>query len=152
MLFLLFLLACAGAGATGVMFKPGTWYAELRKPGFTPPNRAFPIVWTILYILIAWAAARVAPQDDTGLAMAFFAVQIVFNAVWSPVFFGLHHMKAGIVVMTILWLAVAGTLWQFWQIDWIAGLMFVPYLVWVSIAFALNASVWWLNRNRPIAT
>ncbi|SFH09556.1 TspO and MBR related proteins [Palleronia marisminoris] len=152
MLFLLFLLASSGAAATGVMFKPGAWYGGLKKPGFTPPNWAFPVVWSILYVLIALAAARVAPEDHAGLAMAYFTVQIVFNTLWTPVFFGLHHMKAGLVVIGILWLAVAGTLWQFWQIDWIAGLMFVPYLVWVSVAFALNASVWWLNRHRPNAT
>ena len=151
-LFLLFLLACAGAATTGVMFKPGQWYADLKKPGFTPPNWAFPVVWTILYILIAWSASRVAPVDDSGHAMAFFAVQIAFNTLWTPIFFGLHNMKAGLAVIGILWLAVLGTLWQFWQIDWVAGLMFVPYLAWVSVAFALNASVWRLNRARPIAT
>lgn len=151
-LFLLFLLACAGAAATGVLFQPGKWYDALEKPAFTPPNWMFPVVWTTLYILIALAAARVAPEDGSGLAMAFFAVQLAFNAIWTPIFFGLHKMKTGLVIIGILWLAVAGTLWQFWQIDVIAGLIFIPYLAWVSVAFALNASVWRLNPDRATAT
>jgi len=152
MLFLIFLVACAGAATTGAIFEPGSWYDELEKPGFTPPNWAFPVVWTTLYICIAVAAARAAPLDDSGYAMAFFAVQVAFNTLWTPVFFGRRNMKGGLMVIAVLWLAVAGTLWQFWQLDWIAGALFVPYLVWVSIAAALNFSVWRLNRNRPIAT
>ena len=151
-LFLIFLLASAGAGATGVMFQPGRWYASLEKPSWTPPDRAFPIVWMALYICIAWAASRAAPLDGSGYAMATFAVQIAFNTLWTPVFFGLHNMKAGLLVVSILWLSVAATLWQFFGLDVLAGLLFVPYLIWVSIAFALNLSVWRLNRNRPIAT
>ncbi len=150
-LFLLFLIACGGAGTTGAMFQPGSWYESLRKPAWTPPNWVFPTVWTILYICIATAAARAAPLDRTGLAMAFFAVQIAFNTLWTPIFFGLHNMKAGLVVIGILWLAVLGTLVAFWRLDLLAGLLFVPYLVWVSTAFALNLSVWRLNRARPIA-
>ncbi len=151
-LVLLFLLACAGAATTGAMFQPGTWYEELRKPGWTPPDWAFPVVWTLLYICIAVAAARAAPRDDSGWAMAFFAVQIAFNTLWTPVFFGLHNMRGGLVVIAVLWVAVLGTMWQFLQLDLIAGLLFVPYLLWVSVAFALNLAVWLMNRNRPIAT
>ncbi len=151
-LILLFLLACAGAASTGAAFKPGTWYEELRKPGWIPPNWAFPVVWTVLYIFIAVAASRVAPRDDTGIAMAFFAVQIAFNSLWTPVFFGLHNMKGGLAVITVLWLAVLGTLVSFWRIDLLAGILFVPYLAWVSTAFALNLAVWRLNRGRPVAT
>lgn len=148
-LFLIFLAACAGAGTTGVLFKPGTWYETLDKPGWTPPNWAFPVVWTVLYIAIAYAATRAAPLDENGYAMGFFALQIVFNALWSPVFFGLHRMKGGLVVIAVLWFAVLGTLAHFWSLDLAAGLIFVPYLIWVSIAAALNFRVWRLNRDRP---
>ncbi len=151
-LFLLFLVACGGAATTGAMFQPGTWYESLRKPAWTPPNWVFPTVWTILYICVAVAAARAAPLDGTGIAMAFFAVQIAFNTLWTPIFFGLHNMKGGLLVIGILWLAVLGTLVAFWRLDLVAGLLFVPYLAWVSTAFALNLSVWRLNRERPIAT
>ncbi len=151
-LVLIFLLACCGAAATGAMFQPGSWYESLSKPSWTPPNWAFPVVWTALYVGIAVAAARAAPLDASGHAMAAFAVQIAFNTLWTPVFFGLHRMKAGLVVIGILWIAVLATLWQFLQLDLIAGLLFVPYLLWVTIAFALNAAVWQMNRGRSIAT
>lgn len=152
MLFLLFLLACGGAATTGAMFQPGTWYENLRKPDWTPPNWAFPTVWTILYFCIAIAGARAAPLDGSGYAMAFFAVQIAFNTLWTPIFFGLHKMKAGLAIIGVLWLAVLATLVAFWRLDLLAGLLFVPYLIWVSTAFALNFSVWRLNRDRAIAT
>lgn len=150
MLFFIFLASCGGAAATGAMFQPGAWYKALEKPSWTPPNWAFPVVWTILYVAIAYAATRVAPLDDTAFAMAFFAVQISFNTLWTPVFFGLHRMKAGLVVIAILWVAVLGTLTHFWSHDLIAGLLIMPYLAWVSVAAALNFQVWRLNRNRPV--
>jgi len=149
-LFFIFLLACAGAATTGAMFKPGEWYDSLEKPPWTPPNWAFPVVWTTLYICIAWAASRAAPLDDSGRAMAIFAVQIAFNTLWTPIFFGLHRMLGGLAIIGILWIAVAATLWEFLMLDLLAGLLFVPYLLWVSTAFALNLSVWRLNRRRPV--
>ena len=147
LLFLIFLSACAGAAATGVLFPPGAWYQSLEKPGWVPPNRAFPVVWTTLYVLMAWAAARVASADGGGLALAFWALQIALNTLWTPVFFGLHRMRAGLVIIALLWLAVAATLVTSWQVDRIAGLLLAPYLAWVSVAAALNYSILRLNRD-----
>ena len=144
-LFFIFLLACAGAATTGAMFQPGSWYADLVKPSWTPPNWVFPTVWTILYICIAVAAARAAPRDDSGHAMAFFAVQIAFNTLWTPVFFGLHRMGAGMIIIVLLWAAVACTMFAFFALDFYAGVLFVPYLLWVTVASALNWSVRRLN-------
>lgn len=144
-LFLTFLAACGAAAATGALFQPGAWYEGLRKPVWTPPRLAFPLVWTTLYILMAWAAMRVALRPDSGQALALWGAQIAFNTLWTPVFFGLHRMRAALVVMAGLWLSVAATTWAFWQIDAVAGAMFAPYLLWVSIAAALNASVLRLN-------
>ncbi|SFO94694.1 tryptophan-rich sensory protein TspO [Tranquillimonas alkanivorans] len=146
-LFFLFLCACAAAAATGAMFQPGAWYQRLDKPPWTPPNWAFPVVWTTLYLCIAYAAARVAVLPDSGYAMALWAVQIAFNTLWTPVFFGLRRMKAAMVVLAALWLAVAATLVAFLQLDLIAGLLFVPYLAWVTTAGALNFSVWRRNPS-----
>lgn len=145
LLFAVFLAACGASAATGAMFQPGAWYQGLRKPSWTPPPFVFPLVWTTLYVLIAWAAMRVAQLPGTGLAMALFAVQIAFNVLWTPVFFGLHRMRAALVVMAALWLSVAGTTAAFLVADTTAGLMFAPYLLWVTIAAALNASVLRLN-------
>ena len=79
--------------------------------------------------------------------MALWAMQIAFNTLWTPVFFGLHRIRAAFVIMLGLWIAVAGTMISFWQLDWIAGALFVPYLIWVTVAGALNASVWLRNPN-----
>jgi tryptophan-rich sensory protein len=83
------------------------------------------------------------------MALGFWAVQIALNTLWSPVFFGLRRMRAALIVVAVLWLAVAVTLALFLRIDWIAGLLFVPYLVWVTVATALNAAV--MRRNPAMA-
>jgi tryptophan-rich sensory protein len=153
LLFCVFLIACMGAGLTGGLFPPGPWYRKLEKPWFTPPDWVFPVTWTVLYVCIAFAGARVAMLDGNGLAMALWAAQIAFNGLWTPVFFGLRKIRLGMVMVSILWLVVLCGMVALWQLDTIAGLLFVPYLLWVTIASALNAGVWRLNpdvaRNPP---
>ena len=144
-LFLIFLAATFGAGATGAVFPPGPWYQSLAKPSWTPPNWMFPVMWTTIYILISFAAARVAVLPGSAYAMAFWAAQIAFNALWTPVFFGLHRLKGALLVMLCLWLSVLGCFVTHFQLDFWAGLAMLPYLIWVTIAGALNASVWRLN-------
>ena len=145
LLFAIFLLACAGAGMTGGLFPPGPWYRELRKPVWTPPDWVFPVTWTVLYLCMAGAGARAAMAPDNGIAMACWALQIAFNGLWTPVFFGLRKIRLGMVVVGMLWLTVLGATVALWQVDWIAGALFLPYLVWVTIAASLNAAVWRLN-------
>ena len=144
-LFLVFLTACFSAGATGSMFPPGAWYDRLKKPSWTPPNFVFPIAWLILYLCMATAATRVAMLPGAGLALALWALQLAFNVLWTPTFFGLRHIAGGGVVISFLWLSVAACTVALWQLDQLAGILFVPYLVWVSIAAALNFSVLFLN-------
>ena len=144
-LFLTFLAACGAAAATGAMFQPGDWYDGLAKPRWTPPGWLFPLVWTSLYLCMALAAMRVAGIADSGQALAFWGLQIALNTLWTPVFFGLHRMRAALGVMVGLWLAVAATTVSFAALDAVAGLLFAPYLVWVSIAGALNFTVWRMN-------
>jgi tryptophan-rich sensory protein len=146
-IFAIFLAACFAAGSTGGLFPPGDWYARLKKPWWTPPNWLFPAAWTILYLCMATAGARVAMSPDNALAMALWALQIALNGLWTPVFFGLRRMGLGLVVLGALWLSVAATLVALWQVDTLAGLLFVPYLVWVSVAGALNLSVLRLNPD-----
>ena len=153
-LFAIFLAACGAAGTTGSMFMPGAWYRGLSKPGWTPPDWMFPVTWTVLYLSSAIAAARIAPMEGNSYGMAFWALQIAFNTLWTPVFFGLHRIRAAFVVMMFLWIAVASTMIAFFQLDLIAGALFVPYLIWVTIAGALNGSVWMRNpaeAARPTA-
>lgn len=144
-LFATFLAACGAAAATGAMFNPGDWYDNLNKPRWTPPDWAFPVTWTVLYVLMAWSASRVAVLPDNAQAIAFWALQIAFNTLWTPVFFGLRRLGAGMIVILGLWGSVAATMFAFFAVDYWAGVMFVPYLVWVTIAAALNFSVWRLN-------
>ena len=146
-LFLTYLAACAAAAATGMLFKPGSWYETLQKPSWTPPKWAFPVVWTTLYLLMAWAASRIAQEPAPGQALAFWALQIALNTLWTPVFFGARRMGLGMAVIAALWLAVAATLVAFWRLDPLSGVMLLPYLAWVSVASALNWRVWRDNRG-----
>lgn len=151
-LFILFLAACGAAATTGSMFQPGPWYRGLRKPAWNPPDWVFPVAWSILYLLIAASAARVAGQPGSEFAMAFWALQMALNTLWTPVFFGLRRIKAGMVIIGFLWLAVAGAMVTAWQVDSLAGALLAPYLLWVTIAASLNGGVWALNRdeaNKP---
>ncbi len=145
--FIVFLVACCAAASTGAMFPPGPWYDDLNQPGFIPPNWLFPIAWSVLYVVIAYAASRVANMPGAGVAIGLWATQNALNAVWTPVYFGLRRMKAALIVLGALWLAVAGTIWSFWQLDPIAGMILTPYLVWVSFAGLLNFSFMRLNPD-----
>ena len=127
------------------MFQPGAWYEGLQKPSWTPAKWVFPVAWTTLYLFMSFAAMRVAQIEGSGQALAFWSLQIAFNTLWTPVFFGLRRMRAAMIVMVGLWLSVAATTWTFFGVDLIAGLLFLPYLLWVSIAGALNFSVLRLN-------
>lgn len=142
------LLACGAAAATGASFPPGKWYLTLDRPPWTPPNWLFPVAWAVLYVLMSWAAARIAPMEGAGLPMALWALQIALNTLWTPVFFGLRRFGGAIFVVVGLWLAVAATMVTFWSLDTLAGLMLAPYLVWCTVAAALNIAMW--RRNPQV--
>ncbi|WP_323040280.1 tryptophan-rich sensory protein TspO [Gemmobacter sp.] len=144
-LFLIFLAATGAAAATGTLFPPGDWYAGLTKPWFTPPPIAFPIVWTTLYVLMAAAAARVAPMPGAHYALALWALQIALNTLWTPVFFGAHRMWAGLVIVALLWLVIAAMVVAFWRLDRLAGALLLPYLAWVTVATSLTIGLIRLN-------
>lgn len=147
LLFAIFLAATFGAGATGAMFPTGEWYKQLAKPSWTPPNWVFPVMWTSIYLLIAFAGARVATMEGNAYAMAFWAAQIAFNALWTPIFFGLRRLWGALPVMGMLWVSVLGATITHWQLDLWAGLAFLPYMIWVTIAGFLNLSVARLNPD-----
>ncbi len=151
LLFLTFLATAFAAASTGSFFPTGEWYKSLRKPVWVPPNWAFPIVWTTLYILMSWAAMRVGVSGADGAviaqALALWALQIALNAIWTPVFFGLKRMRTALVIMAGLWAAVLAAALTFYAIVPVAGLMLAPYVLWVTIAFALNGAVLRLNPN-----
>ena len=148
LLFCVFLAATFAAGATGGLFPTGEWYKGLNKPSWVPPNWLFPVAWTSIYLLISFAGARVAVLDGNAYAMAFWGLQIALNTLWTPVFFGLRHLKGSLPVMACLWLAVAGATVTHFQLDFWAGLAFVPYLAWVTVAAALNIAMVRLNPDQ----
>ncbi len=148
LLFALFFMACVAAGATGMLFPTGDWYKRLSKPTWVPPNWVFPVAWTSIYILMSFAGARVAVLDGAEYALAFWALQISFNTLWTPVFFGLRHWKGSLFAMAGLWLSVLGCTVTSFQLDLWAGLAFLPYLAWVTVAAALNWSVVQLNPDQ----
>jgi len=145
--FAVYFAACCAAATTGAIFPPGEWYDDLEKPSWTPPNWLFPIAWTVLYLIIAFTAARVSMLEGAALATAFWALQLGLNAIWTPVFFGLRNIGGALVVVVALWVAVLAMLVSFYQLDPLSGLLLIPYLIWVSYAAALNADIYRRSRS-----
>ena len=146
------LVACEGAGGIGAIFTTPaipTWYARLKKPGFTPPNSVFGPVWITLYLLMAVSVFLVwregLTQDSARIAFIVFWVQLVLNILWSVVFFGFRTPIGGLVMIIFLWLAILATIILSFQVSAIAGALLIPYLIWVTIAANLNFQVWRLN-------
>ncbi|MGZ7199930.1 MAG: TspO/MBR family protein [Halobacteriota archaeon] len=126
-----------------------TWYTSLNKPWWNPPNVVFGPVWTTLYILMGVALFLVwrTPRDRTrDIGIGLFAAQLAANVSWTFAFFGLQNALYGILVIVPLWILIAATIYQFYNVEKWASYLLVPYIVWVSIATALNVSVYLLNR------
>lgn len=140
-----FFLAVAVAAAFGAMFRPGAWYESLRKPAWTPPSWAFPVVWAVLYIMIALAGWLIWRAEGWGSVMYIWAGQLVLNAAWSWLFFGRKRMDLAFADIVALWCAIAAFLVLAAATNVWAALMFACYLAWVSVAVALNWSIWRLN-------
>jgi tryptophan-rich sensory protein len=128
---------------------PGLWYADLIKPTFTPPNQIFPIAWTILYFLMTVSMTWVYVRDHKSfaykLARNLFLLQLVFNALWSWLFFGLHQPLMGLLDIVCLWIVVILMIFAFSRISIGAALLQLPYLCWLSFAGWLNWGIWSLN-------
>lgn len=146
-----FLLLNFAAASSGAVFRPGEWYAQLSKPAWTPPNWAFPAVWSVLFVLNAisgWLIWRAAGWDAAAV-LAVYAGSLLINASWSATFFGLRRMDAGLVVVACLWLSIVAVVVLFAAISPFAAILQAPYLLWVSIASVLNLRVLQLNRQPP---
>ena len=153
------LLALAGflamnfaASATGAIFRPGEWYESLRKPWWTPPKLAFPIVWSMLFLAnavagwLVWETAGIAALP----ALLVYVVSLALNAGWSFVFFGLRRMRLALAEVALLWLSIAAVMLVFWPIRPLATLLVAPYLIWVTIAAALNLRLIQLNPKSMV--
>lgn len=127
-----------------------TWYAGLNKPFFTPPNWLFGPAWTTLYVLMGVSAYLVWKKgwqnSEVKVALSVFIVQLFLNGLWSLIFFGWHLTLVAFIEILILWGFILLTIMKFYPLSSAAGLLLVPYLLWVTFASALNFGVWWLNR------
>jgi benzodiazapine receptor len=123
------------------------WFDRLAKPSFMPPGWAFPVAWTILYILMGIALGLVIEGQGPlrNLAIALFIVQLLLNLAWSPVFFGMHQARAGLAIILILFAAATATTIAFWRVQPTAALLMLPYLAWLMLASALNGAIIRLN-------
>jgi benzodiazapine receptor len=150
----LFVVLALAVGALGAVFSPAVsasamhWYAALLKPEWLPPQDWFAPVWTVLYVLMgiaAWLIWRERYHRGRSAAIAAYAVQLLLNALWPPLFFGLKNIDAGLFDIVALWLAIAWTMREFARVRIAAAITLVPYFLWVSLATAINLVLWKLN-------
>lgn len=142
----LFLILVVGGGSLiGAMNVPGEWYVTLNKPWFNPPSWVFAPVWTTLYVLIAIAGWRVWQREDMRDAMWAWWAQLGLNFLWSPVFFSLQSPGSALIVILALLAAIVTFMRLVWNRDRVSGLLFVPYLAWVSFATILTMAIFVLN-------
>lgn len=140
---------CLGAGWLGsLLTRPAlmTWYEELSKPSWTPPNWLFAPVWTILYVTMGVAAWLVWRRSGlAGVSMRLFLLQLLLNVAWSAVFFWFRSPGWAFLEIVALWSAILFTAIAFGRAAPVAGWLMIPYLVWVSYAAALDFAIWRLN-------
>ena len=136
------------AAAGGAMFPPGEWYASLNKPSWNPPGWIFGPVWTTLYAFMAVAAWLVWKRGGFAAQarpLSLYLIQLGLNAAWTPLFFGLQKPWIAAGEMVLLWIAILLTMIAFFRVHRVAGLLFLPYLLWVSFALVLNITLARLN-------
>jgi benzodiazapine receptor len=137
------------AAALGARFLPDEWYRQLNKPTWNPPNSIFAPIWTILYLLMAtaaWLVWRRYGIEGALIPLILFVAQLLLNAAWTWLFFGLHRTLGALIDIMVLWMTILATLICFWQLEPLAGILLLPYLVWVSFAALLNGTIWRMNR------
>jgi len=152
--FLAIAFAVAALGSIATIQNVQGWYADAAKPVWNPPDGVFGPVWTALYAAMsvaAWLIWRRRDEPGARAALTLYVVQLVLNAIWTPIFFGLYPaigisaLWIGLGVILALDVAVLVTLLRFWRISRLAGALFVPYLAWVLFATTLNAGLAVLN-------
>ncbi|WP_048632561.1 TspO/MBR family protein [Mycolicibacterium aurum] len=123
-------------------------YARLEQPGFAPPSWVFGPAWTALYTMMAiaaWLVWRSGAWSQTRPALTLYAIQLVLNAAWTPLFFGLGWRGIALAELSVLLVVLVATVVMFWRRSRVAGALLVPYLAWSVFAWCLNLAVWQLN-------
>lgn len=124
-------------------------YSGMAQPPLSPPGWVFPVVWSILYLLMGYASYRIytsdAPREDIRKALILYAAQLFVNFLWSPIFFGLQWYLVAFFVLIVMWILIYLTLRAFSKIDERAADLLLPYILWVTFAGYLNLGVFFLN-------
>ena len=143
-------ILCLGVGVlAGLATAKGaaTWYPMLIQPSFTPPSYVFGPVWTVLYILMGVALGLIyqTPHPDRNKALLWFGIQLIFNALWSFIFFSWHQIVWAAFDLSLIWLTLIVTMFYFYRIYSLAMYLLIPYLLWSSFAWILNIKLIFLN-------
>jgi benzodiazapine receptor len=150
-LLLAFLICYSAAGIGGYATANSIegWYSTINKPSFNPPNWIFGPVWSLLYTFMAitlWKIWSLPSSELQRTALFWFALQLALNTLWSFLFFYFESPLFALIEILILWVAILFTIIKFYQLVPWTGILLVPYILWVSFATFLNASIWWLNK------
>lgn len=146
--FIFISFGAAFIGRIATQSSVNDWFRTLTEPPYDPPGWIIPIVWLVLYLMIAIAGFLVWEQNeahDILPAMSIFAVQILLNALWPVLFFGLHELGWAFVEICLLWTSAASFIVLSWSISRVAAYLFVPYGIWLAYAGYLNFMYWYLN-------
>jgi benzodiazapine receptor len=142
------LIITFGAAYIGSRFPVDEWYTALSKPSWNPPNWLFGPVWSVLYLLMAisvWLVWKKEGFQAAFIPLSIFLLQLILNAAWSWLFFGLHELGIAFIEIMVLWLSILVCIIMFWRMVPISGILLVPYLLWVTFASILNYTLWQLN-------
>lgn len=143
------LIALAVGVIGGIVTRSGLAnYEQLIKPALTPPSAVFPIVWSILYVLMGISAAQIYLSSNAlrNTALSIYSIQLAANFIWSFLFFGLGQSFLAFLWLILLWVLIFIMIIRFYQIKPSAGILQIPYLVWVTFAGYLNLAIWLLNK------
>jgi translocator protein len=139
---------CFTAAVGAAFVSTDGWYASLNKPSWNPPSWLFGPAWSLLYVMMAvaaWLVWREGGWKAQRRALGLFLVQWLLNALWTPLFFGLHRPGLAFAEIVALWLFLFLTVTSFWRVSKVAGALLLPYLAWVTFATVLNLTIWRLN-------
>jgi tryptophan-rich sensory protein len=142
------LILTFGVAYLSSQFEPGEWYRTISKPSWTPPGWIFGPVWSLLYLSMgvsAWLVWRKRTGEAVRLPLSIYLVQLIVNGLWSWFFFGRQMIGVALLDLVILVLVVSINLVLFMRIDRRAGVLLIPYLIWICFAAALNFQIWRLN-------
>jgi len=141
------LVLVAGVASLSALFMPGDWFRALIKPPLNPPDWVFAPVWTTLYICIAIAGWLIWRTSAAGRsAFTLWTVQLLLNAAWSPLFFGMERADLALLDIIPMLIVIIATIVVGMRLRPLAAWLLVPYAAWVSFASYLNAAIWYLNR------